>query len=468
MKCMKIFNSKSRKKEKFIPIEEGKVKIYSCGPTVYDFFHIGNARPFIVFDVLRRQFERLGYEVTFVQNFTDIDDKMINRANEEGITVKELADRYIKEYNIDANNLGIKPATYQPRATEHIDEIIELIKKLIEAGKAYQSGGDVYFSVESFENYGMLCGQCLEDLEAGARIEIDSYKKNPLDFVLWKAQKPGEPAWDSPFGKGRPGWHIECSAMSMAYLGDTFDIHCGGKDLLFPHHENEIAQSEGATGKTYVNYWMHNGFINIDNEKMSKSKGNFFTIRELSKKYDLEVIRMFMLLVHYRSPVNYSPELVEQANSSLQRLYTFRKNMEFLYNNSNNINPFNEAETEFENRLNNYVEQFDEAMCDDLNTADAISILFEIVKDSYLNLNEESNKNLINKTKNTVQNLADVLGILRKQEESIPDEIIKLADERQIARKQKDYKKADEIRNIIMELGYIIEDTPQGQKIIKK
>ncbi|NMD37140.1 MAG: cysteine--tRNA ligase [Christensenellaceae bacterium] len=465
---MKIFNSKSRKKEKFIPIEEGKVKIYSCGPTVYDFFHIGNARPFIVFDVLRRQFERLGYEVTFVQNFTDIDDKMINRANEEGITVKELADRYIKEYNIDANNLGIKPATYQPRATEHIDEIIELIKKLIEAGKAYQSGGDVYFSVESFENYGMLCGQCLEDLEAGARIEIDSYKKNPLDFVLWKAQKPGEPAWDSPFGKGRPGWHIECSAMSMAYLGDTFDIHCGGKDLLFPHHENEIAQSEGATGKTYVNYWMHNGFINIDNEKMSKSKGNFFTIRELSKKYDLEVIRMFMLLVHYRSPVNYSPELVEQANSSLQRLYTFRKNMEFLYNNSNNINPFNEAETEFENRLNNYVEQFDEAMCDDLNTADAISILFEIVKDSYLNLNEESNKNLINKTKNTVQNLADVLGILRKQEESIPDEIIKLADERQIARKQKDYKKADEIRNIIMELGYIIEDTPQGQKIIKK
>ncbi len=465
---MKIYNSKSRNKEEFIPIEEGKVKIYSCGPTVYDYFHIGNARPFIVFDVLRRQFERLGYDVTFVQNFTDIDDKMIKRANQEGITVKELADRFINEYNIDSKNLGIKPATYQPRATEHMDEIISLIQTLIDSGKAYQSGGDVYYSVEAFDNYGALCGQCLEDLESGARIEIDSCKKNPLDFVLWKSQKPGEPAWDSPFGKGRPGWHIECSAMSMAYLGNTFDIHCGGKDLLFPHHENEIAQSEGATGKPYVNYWMHNGFININNEKMSKSKGNFFTIREISKQYDLEVIRMFMLLVHYRSPVNYSPELVEQASASLQRLYTFRKNLDFLNENSNNIGELNEIEKDFKLRLDEYIKLFDNAMCDDLNTADAVSILFEIVRDGYATLNAESNKQLIYNTKEVLQSLSDVLGILRKKEESVPEEIINLVNERNEARKLKNYKKADEIRDKITELGFVVEDTPQGQKIIKK
>ena len=321
---IRIYNSKTRTKEEFIPLHEGKVGIYACGPTVYNYFHIGNARPFILFDVLRRYLESIGYEVTFVQNFTDIDDRMIARANQEGITVKELADRNIKEYFIDAKGLGIRPATVHPRATEHIPQIIGIIEKLIKNGLAYAQDGNVYYRVHAFPNYGCLCGQKLEDLESGARVDVNEQKEDPLDFALWKAQKLGEPAWESPWGLGRPGWHIECSAMSMEYLGETFDIHTGGKDLLFPHHENEIAQSEGATGQPYVRYWMHNGFINIENEKMSKSLGNFFTVREISEQYDLENVRMFMLSAHYRSPVNFSRDMIEQAASALERLYGAR------------------------------------------------------------------------------------------------------------------------------------------------
>ena len=378
---MQIYNSKNRRKEEFVPINPGEVRMYACGPTVYDYFHIGNARPFIVFDVLRRYFEHRGYKVTFVQNFTDIDDKMIKRANAEGITVKELGDRFIEEYYEDAKALGVRPATVHPRATEHIPQIIELVQKLINKGLAYEVDGDVYFDTAAFPAYGSLSGQNLEDLEAGARVEVDSVKKNPADFAVWKAQKPGEPAWDSPWGLGRPGWHIECSAMSMTYLGETFDIHGGGKDLLFPHHENEVAQSEGATGKPYVHYWMHNGFINVDNEKMSKSLGNFFTVRDILKEYDAEDVRMFMLSAQYRSPINFSREMIAQAHSSLSRLYTARDQMNFLLQHAPE-RELNEEEKAFTQRVTEYVAKFDSAMDDDLNTADAMGAIFELVKDA--------------------------------------------------------------------------------------
>ena len=347
---MQIYNSKTRRKEEFVPIHPGEARIYACGPTVYNYFHVGNARPFIVFDVLRRYLEHRGYKVTFVQNFTDIDDKMIRRANEEGITVKELGDRFIAEYYKDAQALGIRPATVHPRATEHIPQIIALVQKLVDKGLAYEVNGDVYFDTAAFPGYGSLSGQNLEDLEAGARIEVDSAKKNPADFAVWKAQKPGEPAWPSPWGMGRPGWHIECSAMSMEYLGETFDIHCGGKDLLFPHHENEVAQSEGATGKPYVHYWMHNGFINVNNEKMSKSLGNFFTVRDILKEFDAEDVRMFMLSAQYRSPINFSREMIAQAHASLSRLYTARDQMFFLLEYAQD-RPMNEDEQAFAARI---------------------------------------------------------------------------------------------------------------------
>ena len=317
---MKIYNTLTRKKEEFKPIEAGKVRIYACGPTVYNFFHIGNARPFIIFDTLRRYLEYLEYDVTFVQNFTDVDDKMIARANEEGVTLKSLGERFIKEYYQDAGGLGIRAADVHPKATEHIGDIIKLVKTLENNGHAYAVDGDVYFDVSSFPGYGKLSGQSLEDLKAGARIGVDEAKKNPEDFALWKAAKPDEDSWDSPWGKGRPGWHIECSAMSMKYLGETIDIHAGGQDLIFPHHENEIAQSEGATGKPFAHYWMHNGYINVDNEKMSKSKGNFFTVRDIAQKYDLTAVRLFMLSAHYRNPINFSEELVKQADSALTRI----------------------------------------------------------------------------------------------------------------------------------------------------
>ena len=466
---MQIYNSMSRKKETFQPIHEGRVGIYACGPTVYNYFHIGNARPFITFDVLRRQLEREGYQVTFVQNFTDIDDKMIKRANEEGITVKELADRFIAEYYTDAKALGIRPATVHPKATEHIPEIISLITRLIENGHAYATpSGDVYYRVSAFPGYGKLSGQNVDDREAGAseRLNVETDKEAPEDFALWKSQKPGEPAWDSPWGKGRPGWHIECSAMSMKYLGETFDIHCGGKDLLFPHHENEIAQSEGATGKKYVNYWMHNGFINVDNQKMSKSLNNFFTVRDISKEYDLEAVRLFMLSAHYRSPINFSRDQIEAANASLNRLYTARNSLLFQLSNGED-RPLNESEEAFVERLKQYEKRFDEAMDDDLNTADALGAVFELVKDANVTVVQGTSRNAAEAALKSLEAVCDVLGILSRKEEELPAEISALVHERAEARKNKDWAKSDELRDRIIKAGYILEDTKQGQKVRK-
>lgn len=466
---MYIYNSMTRKKQEFQPLHEGKAGIYACGPTVYDYFHIGNARPFITFDVLRRQLEREGYEVTFVQNFTDIDDKMIRRANEEGITVKELADRFIGEYWKDAEALGIRPATVHPKATEHIPEIIALISRLIENGHAYAvTGGDVYYRVSAFPGYGKLSGQRTEERETGAseRLNVETDKENPEDFALWKAQKPGEPAWKSPWGMGRPGWHIECSAMSMKYLGETFDIHCGGKDLLFPHHENEIAQSEGATGKPYVRYWMHNGFINIDNQKMSKSLGNFFTIRDIAKEYDLEAVRMFMLSAHYRSPINFSRDQIEAANASLNRLYTARDHLRFLRDNGQD-RPMNDNEISFAARLKEYEKRFDNAMDDDLNTADALGAIFELVKDANVTLQEEASVAAAEEALKSLEALCGVLGILVKGNEDLPEEIQAMMKEREEARKNKDWARSDELRTAIQSAGYILEDTKQGQKVRK-
>ena len=466
---MQIYNSMTRKKEEFKPVHEGKVGIYACGPTGYNYFHIGNARPFITFDVLRRQLEREGYDVTFVQNFTDIDDKMIRRANEEGITVRELADRFIKEYFVDAQALGIRPATVHPKATEHIPEIIQLISRLIENGHAYATpGGDVYYRVSAFPGYGKLSGQSVEEREMGAseRLDVETDKEAPADFALWKAQKPGEPAWDSPWGKGRPGWHIECSAMSMKYLGETFDIHCGGKDLLFPHHENEIAQSEGATGKPYVHYWMHNGFINVDNQKMSKSLNNFFTVRDISKEFDLEAVRMFMLSAHYRSPINFSRDQIEAANASLTRLYTARDNLVFQRENGED-RPMNEEETAFAARLKDYEARFDAAMDDDMNTADALGAIFEMVKDANVVIKAGSSKEAAGKALESLQAVCGVLGILTKSQDDLTDEVRKMVAERAEARKNKDWKRSDELRDAIRAAGYILEDTKQGQKVRK-
>ncbi len=466
---MQIFNSLTRKKEEFKPIHEGKVGIYACGPTVYNYFHIGNARPFITFDVLRRQLEREGYQVTFVQNFTDIDDKMIRRANEEGITVKELADRFIAEYYKDAGALGIRPATVHPKATEHIAEIITLISRLIENGHAYATpSGDVYYRVSAFPGYGKLSGQNIEDREIGAseRLNVETDKEAPEDFALWKAQKPGEPAWDSPWGKGRPGWHIECSAMSMKYLGETFDIHCGGKDLLFPHHENEIAQSEGATGKKYVNYWMHNGFINVDNQKMSKSLNNFFTVRDIAKEYDLEAVRLFMLSAHYRSPINFSRDQIEAANASLNRLYTARNSLKFQIENGED-RPLNADEEAFVGRLKTYEKRFDEAMDDDMNTADALGVIFELVKDANVTIQQSASREAAKAALNSLEAICDILGLLSRKEDELPEEIAALVRERAEARKNKDWARSDELRNQIVSAGYILEDTKQGQKVRK-
>ena len=464
---MQIYNSLTRKKETFRPIHEGKVGIYACGPTVYNYFHIGNARPFITFDVLRRQLEREGYEVTFVQNFTDIDDKMIRRANEEGITVRELADRFIAEYYTDAKALGIRPATVHPKATEHIPEIISLIQRLIDNGHAYAApSGDVYYRVSAFPGYGKLSGQRMEDRESGAseRLDVETEKEAPEDFTLWKAQKPGEPAWDSPWGKGRPGWHIECSAMSMKYLGETFDIHCGGKDLLFPHHENESAQSEGATGHPYVHYWMHNGFINVDNQKMSKSLNNFFTVRDISKSFDLEAVRMFMLSAHYRSPINFSREQIEAASTSLNRLYTARDQLRFLQEHCEE-KPLTPEEEAFLERVKGYENRFDQAMDDDLNTADALGAVFELVKDANVTLTEQSAREAVTRTLESLKAICGVLGILTREEEAIPAEIQQMIDERAEARKNKNWARSDELRNAIQAAGYILEDTKQGQKV---
>lgn len=458
---MKLYNSLTREKEEFKSIEPGKVRMYSCGPTVYNYFHIGNARPFIIFDTLRRYLEYQGYEVNFVQNFTDVDDKMINRANEEGISVKELADRYIAEYFVDADGLGIKRATVHPRATENIDAIVALIQKLETRGYTYTIDGDVYFAVKRFQGYGKLSHQPLENLEAGARIGVDEKKEEPVDFALWKAKKDGEPAWDSPWGEGRPGWHIECSAMANKYLGETIDIHSGGQDLIFPHHENEVAQSEAANGVPFAHYWLHNGYINVDNRKMSKSLGNFFTVRDVAKQFDYEVIRFFMLSAHYRNPINFSQELLEQAKSGLERIYTCLDNLAFLAEKADD-KPADDAMCE---KLEEFRSQFMRAMEDDLNTADAISALFDIVYFANTALTADSGRPALEKAAELLRELGGVLGLLgRRQDENLDADIEALIAQRNQARKEKNFQKADEIRDTLKNMGIVLEDTPQGVK----
>jgi len=462
---MKLYNSLTRKKEEFVPVVPGKVMMYSCGPTVYNYFHVGNARPFIIFDALRRYFEYRGYKVDFVQNFTDIDDKMINKANELGITVKELADQYIAEYFTDAKGLGIKEATVHPRATENIDAIIDIVKDLEEKGYAYNVDGDVYFSPKKFKEYGKLSHQPLEDLEAGARINVNEDKKDPMDFALWKKQKPGEPAWESPWGMGRPGWHIECSAMANKFLAHTIDIHSGGQDLIFPHHENEVAQSECANGCTFANYWLHNGYINIDNKKMSKSLGNFFTVREIAEEFDYEVIRLFMLSSHYRSPINFSKTIMESAKSALDRLYNCVSDLEFKLSNAG-FDAMTEDEKKFKEVLEGYKTKYIDALDDDFNTADGISVIFEIVADVNKNISAESSKEMISFALDLIRELTGVLGLLSKdKKDEISPEIQSLLDARAEARANKDWAKSDEIRDALKEMGIIVKDTAQGQQI---
>lgn len=467
---MKIYNTMTRQKEEFVPIDKNEVKMYSCGPTVYDYFHIGNARPFIIFDTMRRYLEYRGYNVKFVQNFTDIDDKMINRANREGITVKELGERFIEEYFKDAKALGIKKASVHPKATENIDAIIEIVQKLIDNGYAYNIDGNVYFSTKKFREYGKLSKQPLEDLEAGARIDVNEAKQDAMDFALWKKQKEGEPAWQSPWGMGRPGWHIECSAMANRYLGKTIDIHSGGRDLIFPHHENEIAQSECANNAPFANYWMHNGYININNQKMSKSLGNFFTVRDITEKYDAEVVRFFMLSAHYRSPVNFSDVLMEQSKSAVERVYTCINTMKFLLNTATNAE-LNDKEKELFAKTDECKQKFIDAMDDDLNTADAISSIFDIVyaANTTISAEHENSKKIINKVLDTISELGGVLGLFSKEKESGDDdaEIEALVAQRTEARKNKDWAKADEIRDKLASMGITLKDTPAGVQWIR-
>ena len=462
---MKIFNTMTRSKEEFKPLEEGKVKMYVCGPTVYNYIHVGNARPFIIFDTLRRYLEYRGYDVTFVQNFTDVDDKIIKRGHEEGIAPEQIAQKYIKEYFVDADGLGIKRASVHPQVTENIEQIIEFVKELEDKGYAYAVNGDVYFDTQKFEGYGKLSGIKQEELEAGSRIEVNDQKKHPMDFVLWKAKKEGEPGWTSPWGEGRPGWHIECSVMSRRYLGDTIDIHAGGQDLKFPHHENEIAQSEARSGKTFSNYWMHNEYININNEKMSKSKGNFFTVRDISKLYDLEVVRLFMLSTHYRNPINFSDEILNQSKAGLERLYNAKERVEFIISKLND-NAENADELKLEEELNSFRQRFIEAMDDDLNTADALSIIFELARFMNSNVNENSTKEFANKVLGEFNELTGVLNIVNKkhEEDMLDEEIEALIQKRTDAKKNKDFKLADEIRNELLEKGIVLEDTRQGVK----
>jgi cysteinyl-tRNA synthetase len=462
---MKLYNTLTRKKEEFKPIEENKVKMYSCGPTVYNYFHIGNARPFIIFDTLRRYLKYRGYDVKFVQNFTDIDDKLIKRAKEEETTINEVADRYIREYFIDADGLGIERADVHPTATDTINEIITLVKKLVDEGYAYEVDGDVYFQTKKFKDYGKLSHHNLEDLAAGSRVDIDDRKRDPVDFAIWKAQKPGEPAWESPWGLGRPGWHIECSAMVMKHLGETIDIHSGGLDLIFPHHENEIAQSEACTGKPFANYWLHNGFINVNNEKMSKSAGNFFTVRDIVKKFDYEVLRFFMLSAHYRSPINFSAELLEQAKNGLERIYNCLNNLQHLRAHAPQTN-ITAEEKKLSSRLLETKNGFMKAMDDDLNTADAIAAIFDIVKEVNSNITAAANPSIeiIDFSDSLIRELTGVLGMAKKEEKGLDDEIEELIAQRQQARKDKNWKLSDEIRDKLKGMGIILEDTPQGVK----
>ncbi|HFQ7768598.1 TPA: cysteine--tRNA ligase [Clostridioides difficile] len=461
---MKVYNTLTRAKEEFVPLEEGKVKMYVCGPTVYNYIHIGNARPFIIFDTLRRYLEYRGYDVTYVQNFTDVDDKIINRSHEEGISPEEVAAKYIKEYFVDCDGLGIKRATVHPQVTDNIQQIIEFIKELEDKGYAYAVNGDVYFDTNKFEGYGKLSGQKQEDLEAGARIEVNDQKRHPMDFVLWKAKKEGEPGWDSPWGEGRPGWHIECSVMSNRYLGETIDIHAGGQDLTFPHHENEIAQSEARSGKTFSKYWMHNGYININDEKMSKSKGNFFTVRDISKLYDLEIVRFFMLSAHYRNPVNFSDEMLNQAKAGLERLYNTKEKLEFTLSNLVE-SPLTEKEIELVKELDNFRQKFIDAMDDDVNTADAVSVIFELAKLINSNVDENSSLEFAKKCLDEFNELTGVLNIVNKKKDTVLDkDIEELIQKRTDAKKNKEFQLADDIRQQLLDMGIVLEDTRQGVK----
>lgn len=462
---MKIFNTLTRRKEELKTIVPNELKVYACGPTVYNFIHIGNARPLCVFDTFRRYMEYRGYKVNFVQNFTDIDDKIIRRANEEGTDYKTVSEKYIEEFWVDAKGMNVREATTHPKATENIDEIINIVSTLIEKGYAYAvDNGDVYFSPKQFKEYGKLSHQPLEDLEAGARINVEEVKHEPMDFALWKSAKPGEPYWESPWGHGRPGWHIECSAMVRRYLGETIDIHCGGQDLIFPHHENEIAQSECCNGVSFANYWMHNGFISVDNVKMSKSLGNFFTVRDVANEYGYEPIRYFLISSHYRSPINYSVDIIEQCKASLVRLYNCRESLDFAMKNATDV--VVENADEIKAKLTSRKEQFITAMDDDLNTADAISAIFELVKDINTTvITDAPSKELVELATTLFDELTGVLGLVyNRKTESLDDEIEKLIEARTQARKDRNWAEADRIRDELKAQGIVLEDTPQGVK----
>lgn len=462
---MKIYNTMSKRKEEFVPLEEGKVKMYVCGPTVYNYIHIGNARPMIVFDTVRRYFEYKNYDVNYVSNFTDVDDKIIKKANEEGVTAEEISQRYIAECKKDMDGMNIEPATKNPLATEEIDGMISMIETLIEKGYAYEKNGTVYYRTRKFKDYGKLSHKNLDDLQSGGRallVSGEDEKEDSLDFVLWKPKKEGEPAWVSPWGEGRPGWHIECSEMSKKYLGEQIDIHAGGEDLIFPHHENEIAQSEAANGKEFSRYWMHNGFLNIDNRKMSKSLGNFFTVREISEKYDLQVLRFFMLSAHYRSPLNFSADLMEASKNGLERIVNAADNLKFLMKNAKAEN-MTEAEKELAAKTDAFVADFERAMDDDFNTADAVAAIFDLVKFINSNTDAESSTEYLNELFTLLVKLTDVLGlIVDKKEEILAEDIEKLIEERQAARKAKDFARADAIRDELLAKGIILKDTREG------
>ena len=465
---MQVYNTLTNRKEEFVPIEPGKVRMYVCGPTVYNFFHIGNARPFVVFDTLRRYFKYRGYEVKFVQNFTDVDDKIINRAKEEGITAPEVSEKYIKEYFNDAEALNVMKADVHPKVSEHIPEIIEFVQTLIDKGYAYEADGDVYYSTRKFADYGKLSGQNIDDLESGARIAIGEVKKDPLDFALWKARKEeSEIAWESPWGMGRPGWHIECSTMAKKHLGETIDIHGGGQDLTFPHHENEIAQSEACNGVPFAHYWMHNGYINVDGKKMSKSLGNFFTVRDIREQYSGDVIRFFLLSGHYRSPINFSDTLMEQSKQGYERIATAIETLEFLESNGSDEAMADEAAKLAS--LDKHREKFIEVMDDDLNTADGIAAIFELVSEINLDVKDGASKSFAKEALARIKELTDVLGIFcgDDEEEGLGDDIQALIDERQAARKEKNWARADEIRDQLAAMGITLKDTPQGVQIIR-
>lgn len=464
---MKLYNTMSKQKEEFVPLEEGKVKMYVCGPTVYNFIHIGNARPMIVFDTVRRYFEYKGFDVNFVSNFTDVDDKIIKKANEEGVTAEEISKRYIAECKKDMDGINVKPATKNPLATEEIGGMVEMIQSLIDKGYAYEKNGTVYYRTRQFKEYGKLSHKNLDDLRSGNRsllVSGEDEKEDPLDFVLWKPKKEGEPAWESPWSEGRPGWHIECSEMSKKYLGEQIDIHAGGEDLVFPHHENEIAQSEAANGKEFAKYWLHNAFLNIDNKKMSKSLGNFFTVREISEKYDLQVLRFFMLSAHYRSPLNFSSDLMEAAKSGLDRIITATDNLKFLADNAKAETLTNNEEDAL-TKTQDYVAAFEKAMDDDFNTADAIAAIFDLVKYANTTANGDSSKAYVTALYELIVKLADVLGIVvEKKEELLDADIEALIQERQAARKERNFARADEIRDELLAKGIILEDTREGVK----